>query len=157
MRKEILLAIVVGIIAGLGVTYAIYVVRQNMLRSSTPGEIEQSRQQEVSSSPTPTASNLTIKQPVPDFLTDQDSVQIVGKALPQSYLVILTETGEVITTADQDGDFAVTVDLIEGGNKLTVVATTPEGQQESLVVTAVYLSVLPTANTATSSAGKETP
>jgi hypothetical protein len=136
MRKEIFLAIVVGILAGLGVTYLIYNLRQSMLRSSTPSEIEQSRQQEPT--PTPTSSSLVIKQPVVDFLTDQDSVQVVGMALPNSFIVVLAPSGEYISTADQDGDFAIAVPLMLGGNKLTIVATTPDGQQETAVATAVY-------------------
>lgn len=147
MRKEILLAIVVGILAGLGVTYIIYTVRQAMLRNTTPSEIEQ-RRQESAPTPSPTTSSLTIKHPTPDFLTSEASVQVVGKALPESYIVVLAPKGEYITTADKDGDFAITVDLQEGGNKLTIVATTPEGQQETAVATAVYLKE-PLTNTPT--------
>lgn len=152
MRKEILLAIIVGILAGLGVTYVIYSVRQAMLRSSTPSEIEQ-RRQESAPTPSPTTSSLTIKHPALDFLTYENSVQVVGKALPESYIVVLAPKGEYITTADKDGDFAITVDLQEGGNKLTVVATTPEGQQETAVATAVYLTSPIESPVATPSAG----
>lgn len=140
MRKEILLAIVVGILAGLGVTYVVYTIRQTMLRSSTPSEIEQRRQQDSAPTPTPTSTSLSIRQPVPDFLTMEKSVRVVGKALPDSYIVVLAETGEFITTADKDGDFALSVDLQEGGNKLTIIATTPEGVQESAVATTVYIT-----------------
>ncbi len=152
MRKEILLAIVVGILAGLGVTYLIYSLRQSMLRSSTPSEIEQSRQQEPT--PTPTSSSLVIKQPGVDFLTDQDSVQVVGRSLPNSYIVVLAASDEYLTTADADGDFAVTVDLIEGGNKLTIVATTPEGMQETAVATAVYNTADLSGSTAATTSGR---
>lgn len=141
MRKEILLAIIVGILAGLGVTFGIYTLRQTLLRGSTPDKIEESRQKDQFATPAPSSSSLTIKSPTPDFLTNQKELQIVGKALPESYIVILAPTGEYITTADQDGDFATTIPLALGGNKITVTATTPEGQQESLVITAAYSTI----------------
>ncbi len=140
MRKEILLAIIVGVVFGLGVTFAVYTLRQRLFRNTTPDAIEQSRNQGASNNPSPSPnSTLTIQRPLQDIATDQNSLQIVGRAQPSSLVVVLAGTGEFITNADQDGDFALTVTLVQGGNKLSVVATTPEGSQESTILNVVYV------------------
>lgn len=139
MRKEILLAIVVGVVFGLGVTFAVYTLRQKLFRNTTPDTIEQSKQQTAGTGATPTPqTSLVIKKPVQDLATDQETQQIVGRAQPNSIVVALAADDEFITTADQDGDFALEVALVLGGNKITVVATTPEGSQESTILNVVY-------------------
>lgn len=154
MRKEILLAIVVGIIVGLAITFGIYTVRQQIFRNQTPEAIEESRQGN-SGIPTPTpTSTLNIQQPEQDLLTGQDTVQVVGRALPDSYVVILAVDEEYITTADQDGDFSQEVALTAGGNKITIIAITPNGEQETAIRNVVYSTV--NLNNPTSSESAET-
>lgn len=139
MRKEILLAIIVGVVFGLGVTFAVYTLRQRFFRNTTPDAIEQSRQQGANTNPSPTPnSTLSIQRPLQDFATDQNTVQIVGRAQSESLIVVLANNSEFVTSADKDGDFALQVSLVQGGNKLTVIATTSEGSQESAILNVVY-------------------
>lgn len=140
MRKEILLAIILGIAAGLGLTLVLYTVRQRFGGNRTPSAIEESRQKSASPSPT-SASSLSIQQPTNNLLTSEATVRIVGRALPQSYIIILTPNNEFFTTADQDGDFAQEVELQTGANLITVNSTTPEGQQETVSLSVVYSTV----------------
>jgi len=141
MRKEILLAIVVGILVGLAITFGIYTIRQQLFRNQTPATIEESRSAGVAT-PTPTASStLTLQKPEQDFLTAEDSVQIVGRALPESYIVILANETEYITSADQDGDFSQEVALEAGGNKLTVVSIASTGEQETITRNVVFSTI----------------
>lgn len=137
MRKEILLAIVVGIGAGLGITYAMYTLRQRLARNNTAETIQESRQMAATPTPGP-MTMLTLQQPDQDTLTDEESIQVIGRSTPGSHIVILAEDTELITTADQDGDFAQTVPLVAGGNRITILAISPDGQQESLVRNVVY-------------------
>lgn len=154
MRKEILLAIIVGVIVGLAITFGIYQLRQTLFQNRTVEEIETSRQQDARPTPTP-MSSVSLQQPEQDLLTDENTVQIVGRALPDSYIVILANETEYITTADQDGDFAQQVDLEAGGNKLTIVAVTPDGEQETVIRNVVYSTVDLSINRATDSADTE--
>ncbi|MCD8485072.1 hypothetical protein LRY65_02065 [Candidatus Woesebacteria bacterium] len=142
MRKEIILAIIVGVIVGLAITFGIYTVRQQIFRNQTPETIQESRLNEDNVAPTPTpTTTLSIQQPEQDFLTSEDTVQVVGRALPNSYIVILASDEEYITTADQDGDFSQEVSLALGGNKLTIHAITSSGEKEIIVRNVVYSTV----------------
>lgn len=137
MRKEILFAIFLGLLMGLAITFGVYTVRQHMLRSQTVSEIESSRQAPATASPTPLLT-LMLNEPAANVITNQESISVSGRALPLSYIAILVGNKEYLTTADQDGDFAQTIKLQAEGNLLTVVATTPDGKQESLARSVIY-------------------
>lgn len=141
MRKEILLAIVVGILVGLAITFGIYTVRQQLFRNQTPAAIEESRSAGVATPMPATTSILTLQKPEQDFLTAENSVQVVGRALPESYIVILTNETEYITSADKDGDFSQEVELEAGGNKITIVSIASTGEQEAISRNVVYSTV----------------
>ncbi len=149
MRKEIFLAIIVGIIVGLGITFGIYTLRQRFLPNKTVQEIANSRGQNPTPTPGVEQKNLTVSQPENNFLTDQPEVKIVGRTLPNSYITVFTTEDEFITNADQDGDFAQDITLGLGGNRVTIVSVLPDGQQEEIVLSLVYstadLSLSPTA------------
>ena len=153
MRKEILLAIIVGILVGLGITFGLYLLRQQFGDTSTVDTIEQSRLSETLPNETEEIQgSLTIQQPTPDTYTLESSIRVVGRSLPQSYIVVFVGTNEFITTADSDGDFSLTVTLAPGGNRVTIVATTPDGTQETVVRSVVYSEIDLNAPVATESA-----
>lgn len=137
MRKEILLAIIVGIAAGLGITYAMYSLRLRLASNTTADTILESRLMAATPTPGP-MTMLTIQQPEQDTLSTQATIQIIGRSIPNANIVVLAQETEVITTADQDGDFALTVPLIAGGNRLTILSISPDGQEESEVRNVVY-------------------
>lgn len=141
MRKEIFLAIVVGIIVGLGITFGLFILRQRFLPNQTAREIEDSRQQVAAPTPTSLTSQLVIQQPNNNLLTKDSTVQVVGKSWPNSYITILAADEEYITVTDDDGDFSQEVELELGGNRLTVIATSQQGEQEELVLSLVYSTV----------------
>ena len=141
MRKEIFLAIVVGIIVGLGITFGIYTLRQRFIPNKTVQEIANSRDQNPTPTPGTEQKNLVIQQPSNNLLTDQDTVKVVGRTTPKSYVTILAFDEEYITIADQDGDFAQDVALELGGNRITVITTLPDGKQEEIVLSVVYSTV----------------
>ncbi len=135
MRKEILLAIVIGIIVGLGITFGLYVVRDRFQPRQTLQQIAGQQ----NATPTPVVDgNLQIQQPKNNFYTQDSTVRVVGRSLPNSYIVILADDAEYITTADQDGDFSQEIELTEGANRVTVVSTTPEGAQEQVILSIVF-------------------
>lgn len=141
MRKEIFLAIVVGIVVGLGITFGLFILRQRLLPNQTAQEIEVSRQQPATPTPAALTKQLVIQQPSNNLLTSNPTVQIVGKSWPNSYITILAPNDEYITVTDDDGDFSQEVELNLGGNRITVVATSREGEQEELILSLVHSTV----------------
>lgn len=137
MRKEILLAIIVGVIVGLGITFGLYLVRERFQPRQTLEQLASLGQEGTEPSPTMEGA-LIIQQPRNNLYTQDSFTRIVGRSSPNSYIVILAEDAEYLTTADQDGDFSQEIELAAGGNRVTVLSTTPEGTQEEVVLSIVY-------------------
>lgn len=154
MRKEILLAIIVGVIVGLGLTFGLYLLRQRLSDSSTARTIEESRggkTSETQSDEQIATQSLVLQLPEPDTFSETAEIRVVGRAIPNSYIVTLVGPQEFITTADADGDFSKTITLQAGGNRVTVVATSPDGVQETVVRSVVFSNVSLTAPTSNAS------
>ncbi|MFH2061764.1 MAG: hypothetical protein ABIJ43_02150 [Candidatus Beckwithbacteria bacterium] len=137
MKKEALIAIVVGLILGLIITVGIYTANRS---------INQLKANKVAKSDT-TATPLPPNQPEEKSLEitshesfdliNQSEVTLSGIAWSDAVIALLTEDQELLTTADPDGIFSFNFDLIKGYNEIQVIATddTGETNSKSLILT----------------------
>ncbi|MAG59596.1 hypothetical protein CMO96_02285 [Candidatus Woesebacteria bacterium] len=136
MRKEVLIAIIIGV--GLGSAVAFGIWRANLVLSPQNG---QEQNQQASPSPTDdiiTSSQLVVTQPENNVVISKDEVEVQGNASPESTIVILANSGEIILEAEADGNFKETVGLEGGANEITVVAYDKEGNESRQTITVVY-------------------
>lgn len=128
MKKEALFAIVIGIIVGLGITYAIYQFRQKFFPV-------QDTNLETAPSPSPSvqptaAEKLVITSPENEAVLATTASTISGTAESNEMVVIFINNKEYITQADEIGAFAADVTLDSGSNFIRVIATTADGRQK---------------------------
>ncbi|NCN06670.1 MAG: hypothetical protein GW946_02390 [Candidatus Pacebacteria bacterium] len=139
MKKEILLAIIIGLAFGLVITYGLYRVRKATQSAKT---------QPISTTAptTPTeepavAAQLTILHPEDNTVQEESSTTVTGTALPDTIIVLFANDMEYITTSDASGNFSFTVDLDEGSTILTVHAVNEDGEtvtaQRAIVVSSL--------------------
>ena len=135
MKKEVVLAIVIGFGLGLVITLGIYTAKKAL------------KDRQVGPTPTPTpkvqasplpSHSLTILSPETDSLLDQDQVTLTGTTTPNSLVTVLTEETEILVYADASGRFEADLDLISGSNDITVISLTPEGQTAQANLNLVY-------------------
>ena len=134
MKKEVVLAIIVGFSLGLVITFGIYTARRALRRQapviSSP---------EASPSPSPTPSHgLTITSPAEEALLDQDKVTLQGLTTPNSLVTIITPQDNLLVTANSAGEFQIQISLVGGVNHLQIVSLTPDGQRAEANLTLVY-------------------
>lgn len=137
MRKEVLLAIILGV--GLGVVVAFGIWRAN--QALTPRDTAQN--QNVLPMPKPEDfSELVITEPENQAVVSQDSVIVRGAATPGATIAILASGNEYILEADKEGGFEQEVDLAPGPNEIKVISFASDGNtaEERLVV--VYTTEL---------------
>ena len=139
MKKEVLIAIVIGFALGLIITFGLWSANRRM---------GQENEEEIQ--PTPTASILTpTPTPVPDFyleitsppnnyLSDQDSLEIKGKTNPETIVVFLYNEGEMILKSEQDGSFAGQIELVGGVNEVRISAFDQEGHEAEEILSIIY-------------------
>lgn len=138
MRKEVVVAVSIGLILGLIITYGFYQAR------STVETIGRVAQDDTLQSP-PAASDaqleslgtLTLASPEDESVTDNQQVTIAGTTTAGSLVVIFIGEKPTVTTADDSGSFSITTELSNGGNVITVHAVDEDGRvskQERVVV-----------------------
>ncbi len=135
MKKEVLLAIVIGFGIGLLITFGIYTARtalQQKQAQTSPSPVAQT-------SPEPSAAaTLTINEPKPDTLTDTDTVTVSGSAIAESTITITTQDSQKIVVADRLGKFSSSVELSGGANDIQITSFAPDGTKSETSITIVY-------------------
>lgn len=135
MKKEVLVAIISGLILGLIVTFGIFTANRSLEKQKQQSQTEAS--ESPAASDTLINKSLTIIYPYPNALVDQPDLEISGIAWPNAVIAIITEDDEIILTANQEGAFVHSIKLIKGFNELTIIAADEvnESHSQNLIVT----------------------
>lgn len=136
MKKEVLIAIIIGFSIGLVIAFGIWTANKS-LKQITP-EKESLTTQTGQLTPTPPVTNLIINNPADDFLSNQEKITVSGKANPEAIVVIIYEEGEKILTADSEGIFSAEITLVGGANEIKISAFNSEGEETSKIINGVY-------------------
>lgn len=141
MKKEVLLAIIIGFGLGLVITFGVYNARKSMQQEGSQIESPQGEVTETEVSATPTIiilPSLSIVSPIDQSITKEAKIPVSGVASPSSWILILAEKGEKVIRADDKGNFETEVSMISGENEIQVISFTDKGQESSKIVTVVY-------------------
>lgn len=127
MKKEILIAMGLGLSLGLIITLGI---------STANKALNEQKQKKSGGGPANIATTdlnnqqakkLTISSPESFDLTDQSDVVISGIAWPEAVIALLAESQNLLTQADNEGIFTFKTELIKGFNEITVIASDANG------------------------------
>jgi len=140
MQKEVFLAIFIGFIIGLLITFGVWQANKAIKSSSSLPKISETA---PSQSPTPEVnkSSLSILAPTDEFLSKQATVTVKGSYLPGAQIVILYEKGEKLLKADNNGNFEIEIGLVTGENQIEIDGFTKEGDEAKQIITVVYTTV----------------
>lgn len=136
MRKEVLVAILVGAALGLVVAFGIWRANQAFApqgTETTPQPLIEQKQER----------GLVINEPEDGTIVAEDSLTVGGKARPAATIVILTNLSEIIIQADQGGNFEQDAKLEGGANEIIVAAYDQEGNKEEKTITVVFSTEFP--------------
>lgn len=130
LKREMILAIVLGALLGAFVALIIAQVPQKLL-TQAPAE------KELIISPTatpPLPPSLEILLPSDQALVNQNTITVSGTASPQATVILTTPFDEQVTTASADGTFSSEISLEEGANEIIVVSIANEDEMEKSIV-----------------------
>ena len=136
MRKEVLIAIIIGFGLGLVITFGIWTANQALKKSATTEETPPAVEEPVAS-PAPELS-LLITSPEDNSISTEEKIEVSGQAVPKAIVVVLYQEGEKILEADETGNFSTEISLVGGENQITVSAYDEEGNEISKNLTVVY-------------------
>ncbi|MBI2268532.1 MAG: hypothetical protein HYU80_03795 [Candidatus Blackburnbacteria bacterium] len=138
MRKELLFAILIGVIIGLAIAFGIWRANKAFLpqRSKEAVQIPSiSPEQQEEKIKT---SQLVITAPENNLVVSTERVTVEGTAIPGSSVVITANAGELIAETQADGSFKEEIELLGGANEVKVAAYDKDGNKSEQTVTVVY-------------------
>ncbi len=141
MRKEILFAVIAGVLIGSLGAFGLY--RANKAYDIPKPDLLDTNNNQTSTVTKDAEPEITlvISEPLEENLQVTDSVAIKGLSRPDSIIIISAEEEDYLLRADKDGGFEIDVDLIAGLNRLVVAAIDEGGKMTQNTLDVVYSSV----------------
>jgi len=137
MKKEIFLAIIIGLLVGLLLTYGFYRTRLALSRPQTSGVALSSPQP----SPVIATRDLALVSPEDEIVQTEKTTYVTGTTKPNSFVAIFVNNAETLTQADTAGNFSVLVNLETGSNIITVNVIDENGAITSLERTVIIATI----------------
>lgn len=137
MRKEVILAIVIGFALGLVITFGIWTANKALTKNKIQTSQQETTAQANIVTPTPSFF-LDISSPEDQSLSNDAKITLSGKTQPGATIVVAYENGEDVVDADENGAFASNITLVAGTNEITVTAFDTDGNQVSKTINVVY-------------------
>jgi glucodextranase-like protein len=141
MRKEILIAIFLGITFGGIITYGIYIANDSISNKVQGLNPKTTTIPIPSATPEPKIS-LTINSPESDIVTDQATIPIEGNTNSEAIVAIITDNNEYLVEADTNGFFSQKISLVKGVNSIKVNASDTNQLSETQIINLVYTTEL---------------
>lgn len=136
MPKEALIAIIIGFLFGLLITFGIYTANRSLKERAAPLASPPATSPTLASpSPAPT---LVINSPENESLVDEEEIIVNGRTSPEAIIAIFTESNEHLLTASREGTFSASIRLIKGVNNIKVTAVDKTSQKVEKNLTIVY-------------------
>ncbi len=143
MKKEVILAIVIGFALGLVITFGIWTANKSLKALPTSKQASPTPEIVVATpttSDTSTAISLSLTTPADESLVNSNKVTVSGKTLAGATIVIIDEDNQQIITADDQGNFSKEVNLIAGYNEIRITAYDKNGNKAEQSVVVTYTS-----------------
>ncbi|KKT40146.1 hypothetical protein A3K29_04575 [Candidatus Collierbacteria bacterium RIFOXYB2_FULL_46_14] len=139
MRKEVLFAIIFGIILGGVILYGMNLANKSV--TSLKEEIVQNSP--ATPTPTPTNNLLFIVSPQNHSVTSDKTITLTGRATPAANLAVVSETDDLILKASPEGTFSAQINLIGGENTIAVTELKSDNTTITEAITIIQTINLP--------------
>ena len=158
MKKEVVLAIILGLTAGVIVTFGVYTanraLQQRAAESSTEATPLPPSAEEEPSAPQPAQkSALEIETPESNSIATEEILTTRGQTFPSALIVVMVNDTDFLGTANESGKFTIPVKLTPGSNTLVFTAQDPNStaQEEAQRLVVFSTADLNRTSTATGS------
>lgn len=137
VKKEIILAIGVGFVVGLLITYGVWQANKAISLTKT---IAPEKEETIESQPTPETkkSVLNLISPPNELLTKEPKVTLRGNYIPNAQIAIVQESQEKIIKVDASGAFETEITLTPGENQLEIYGFTKDGDEARQILTIIH-------------------
>ncbi len=147
MRKEVLVAILLGFGIGLVVTFGIVTARRALTTAGGNAQEQtglmspQTSGSQLNDSPTPAIEKshiITVTSPNNGAVETTEKISLEGSTTPGSAVAISGGETDAVVTSDEKGQFSVEITLTGGDNEIKIVSFSPKGEKAETVLIVVY-------------------
>lgn len=138
MKKEVLVAVFLGISLGLLITYGIYNANQALIKNKMANQPSAGPAVNL---PNPSGSAnllLTVNSPLDNLLLDSNEATVSGQTEPKAVVAVIGEVNEELVEADNQGLFSTQIKLILGINQIKIISLNKTGQRAEQNLNVVY-------------------
>jgi hypothetical protein len=137
MRKEVIIAILLGFVVGLFIAYGIYTANKAVKDTKITQPISTNNESLPSPAPGLTFS-LTLNEPEDNIVLNSDTATVSGQTEPKTVVAVMGEEGEELILSDEQGLFSTSLELIGGLNQIKVVAVDTNGNKQEKEINVIY-------------------
>lgn len=137
MRKEIIFAVVLGVILGTIILYGSYIANKATSQSTITLDTQKVVETPPTITLTPTTTPLTITFPRDNYVSFTDQITITGTGPITSPIAIISENNEYIIDTDATGRFSTDITLVGGENDISLT-TYNDNQIGTVKLTIIY-------------------
>ena len=141
MRKEVLIAIVLGFGLGLLITFGLWSANKAMKQKEELPPTAEETTPALSPTPTPASFSLAILTPEDESVQAEEKITISGSTEPEAQVIIISNKDEVIVEADTAGKFSAEITLENGTNDIAITATNEAADEATKTISVVYSTV----------------
>jgi hypothetical protein len=137
MRKEIIIAILIGLTLGSIVVFGVKTAHQslaNLPKANTSNKTSSASDNESVG----TNHTLLITSPEPNEIVSEAELAIIGSTSPHSFVSVVSVNSETTTVADENGAFNATLDLAGGLNTITITSFDSLGNAKEIIFSVIY-------------------
>lgn len=116
MKKEVLIAIFVGLSMGLIITFGVYRVKSSITEKPVADFIEDNQEEQATATPTV----LALHSPEDGIIQTETELTITGTTVANTFIVAFVNDEDYITSSDESGNFTIKVELEDGENIIRV-------------------------------------
>jgi hypothetical protein len=142
-KKEIIIAVLVGLVTGLAFSYLLYFLNKKPLisekklpavkvTSTLPFATNETAK------PKTGVNHLVIKSPLNGTLVSEAGLTISGEAPKNSTIILFSENEEKVLELNNKENFQIETELTSGENQLTITAILKNNQEENINLTIIY-------------------
>ncbi len=136
MKKEFIIAILIGLTMGLFITYGYYYSQKTEEKTQTAATIDKLEQTEPKESQE-SNGRTTVFLPTDESVIKEKSTTVTGKAAPGVFVIIYVNDQPIITQADETGNFSKEVQLQNFANIIHIHVIDKLGEHEVIKRTVI--------------------
>jgi hypothetical protein len=127
MRKEVIIAIVLGLLLGFVITFGVYRTQKFFRQPRSNPDQSDLLRTPITAPASDEPQELAIINPTNGLITDQTTIVVTGTTTPNVPIVVLANSSEYVTNSDGTGAFSVEVPLKQGSTILTTYVLREDG------------------------------